>query len=101
MNKLFVLVRADLAPSYQAVQAGHAVAAWILDKAPGSWENEILVYLHVRREQDLLDLADRLTWEGRAWVLFREPDLGGQATALAVLGGDKLLARYPLLELGA
>jgi hypothetical protein len=30
MKKLYVLIRKDLDPSYQAVQAGHAVAEWLL-----------------------------------------------------------------------
>lgn len=28
--KLYVIVRTDMPPAYQAVQAGHAVAEWLL-----------------------------------------------------------------------
>ena len=30
MRRLYVIARRDLSPSYAAVQAGHAVAEWML-----------------------------------------------------------------------
>ena len=49
--KLYVLVREDLNPTYQAVQSGHAVAQYMLEH--GYWKNETLVYLSVKNEQQL------------------------------------------------
>jgi hypothetical protein len=31
MNKLYIIIRKDLSASQRAVQAGHAVAEWILE----------------------------------------------------------------------
>lgn len=31
-NRLYVLVRKDIPRGYQAVQAGHAVAEWMMNK---------------------------------------------------------------------
>jgi hypothetical protein len=102
MQRLYVLVRRDLPPSHQAVQAGHAVASWCLDTG-SSWNNEVLVYLHVRDEPELLDVASRLEEAGACVRVFREPDRKDQATALAVSDSRvrSILKRLPLLELGA
>jgi hypothetical protein len=52
-RKLYVLVRKDLSKSQQAVQAGHAVAEYLLRGPSTLWGNGILVYLSVRNENDL------------------------------------------------
>jgi hypothetical protein len=62
MNRLYVLVRGDLSSSQQAVQAGHAVGAWMLQD--NSWKNEVLVYLAVKDENELLGWADFLEAKG-------------------------------------
>lgn len=52
MEKLYVLARTDLRGSSPAVQAGHAVAQWMIEN-PGRWMNGTLVYLNVGCAQDL------------------------------------------------
>lgn len=101
MKRLYILVRRDLAPAYQAVQAGHAVAEWC--RTHPHWDNEVLVYLHVRDEQHLLEVAAALTAGGDHITIFREGDLGGQSTAFAVCDPKvkALVKRLPLLELDA
>ena len=79
-----VLIRKDMPTSYMAVQAGHAVAAWLLaqEKTQLGWKNETLIYLGVKNERELLKWKEKL---GDEAILWREPDIGNQATALAYL----------------
>ena len=42
--KLYVLIDSGLGPAQKAVQAGHAVAEYLLNN-PNQWKNETLVYL--------------------------------------------------------
>ena len=82
-DKLYVLVRRDLSPSQQAVQAGHALAEHLLRGDLNGWDNGTLILLGVGNEQELQDWAERLTWRGLSYSMFREPDIGDQMTALA------------------
>jgi hypothetical protein len=51
MNKrLYVIVRKDLSESYRSVQAGHAVAEWVLHDR--TWQNETLIYLGVKTRKN-------------------------------------------------
>lgn len=79
MKKLYVLIRSDLSRSQQAVQGGHAVAAFA--KANPDWDHHTLVYLRVRGLDELLDWHSRFN----AAVPFYEPDIGGEMTAFAHL----------------
>ena len=78
-NKLCVLISAHLSPAQKAVQAGHAVAEFML-RHLGRWNNSTLVYLTAPDVEFCLWVArDVLHAE------FHEPDLGGQLTAVAAV----------------
>ncbi len=70
--------------NYQAVQAGHAVAQYMLDY-PGTWQNNTLVYLKVKDEDDIGTWNQRFAEWGFKQSPFQEPDMDHQVTALAVL----------------
>ena len=98
MNKLYVLVRKDLPNSYQAVQAGHAVAEWLLQHGQiTEWKNGTLVYLGVENEHDLERWTHKLNYKNMQWTGFREPDIGDQMTAIACLTDGKVFANLKLL----
>lgn len=94
-RRLYVLVRKDLPESYRAVQAGHAVAEWLLHDR--SWNNETLIYLSVPNEVGLYRWADKLCRRKINFVGFKEPDIGNQLTALAVLNDGKIFKNLELL----
>lgn len=94
MLKLYVLIRDDLSPAQQAVQAGHAVAQFGLDHPQEfmNWQrdNNTLIYLSV---YDIDWWRQTLTDGGFKHSVFHEtgypanhpfPSLHGQDTAIAV-----------------
>ena len=87
---LVVLVRRDLPWNVRAVQGAHAVANWtracaMTDEEWGQY-GPAFVFYAVSGVEELEEWARRL--EGS--VLFCEPDLGGEPTALAWLGEGRL-----------
>lgn len=97
MQKLFVLVRSDLKGSSPAVQAGHAVAQWMLEH-PRTWENETLVYLNVGSMQDLQRWIDKIYYKDLDFATFKEPDLDNEVTAVACLTDKRnIFNNLPLL----
>lgn len=78
-KKLYILVRKDISKSQQAVQAGHAVAEYLLRVPNTHWDNGTLIYLGVKNERELIEWGNKLS----SWIGFREPDIGNQLTAIA------------------
>jgi len=91
-------VRKDLTPSQRAVQAGHALAAYMLR---GSflrrWENETLIYLGVKGLKQLEKLKHNFKYDGIDYVEFREPDLDNETTAIATDINNRFVERLNLL----
>lgn len=98
MQKLFVVIRADLPPGLQAAQACHALQA-MNDQHPQvikQWKGNI-VLLAVSNMAELSELACTMQRAKMPIALFCEPDIGGEPTALAVHGNaSKRLSSLPL-----
>jgi hypothetical protein len=97
MKKLFVIVRKDLSTSQRAVQAGHALAEYLLHSPNFRWKNEILIYLGVKGLTQLLNLKRKLDLRGIKYVEFHEPDLNNEITAIASDEENKIFERINLL----
>ncbi len=98
MNLLYVLTRKDLRKSSPAVQAGHAVAEFLLKNPDTKWDNGTLIYLGVRNLHELRKWSHRLDNEDIKWVGFKEPDINNEMTALAtVLDNNRFFSRLRLL----
>ena len=98
MKKLYVIVRKDLSTSQQAVQAGHAVAAFLLHgQFFRRWRNETLIYLGVKGLHQLENLKHKLDCYDIPYVEFREPDIGNEVTAIATDNYSPLFDKLNLL----
>lgn len=96
-RKLYVLVRGDLPASYQAVQAGHALAEFLIKNPETDWRNNTLVYLNVEDEEHLKMWCEKLDWKGIEWTSFREPDIGNEMTAIACLCDSRPFSNLRLM----
>lgn len=95
--KLYVIARKDLNPSYQAVQAGHAVAELLLRGQISSWDNGIMIYLGVKDEDELKYWADKLEFKDIDFAGFIEPDLNNELTAIAAVHTGEVFNNLKLL----
>lgn len=96
--KLYVLVRKDLSPTQQAVQAGHAVGEYCLNY-PARWSNGTLVYLGVKSKIQLENWVEKLKRLNKHFIEFREPDLDFQVTSIASVTDDNVFRNLQLLKL--
>ncbi len=95
--KLYVIVRKDLTHSQRAVQAGHALAEYLLHSPNFRWKNETLIYLGVKGLKQLENLKRKLELQGIIHVEFREPDLNDEVTAIASDQECRIFERMNLL----
>lgn len=96
-EKLYVVVRGDLSPAQQAVQAAHALTEFGFEhkEAMHTWytTSNHLALLSVSGEAALLALFDRAKEHGLRTSVFIEPDLGHKATAIVLEPKGKRLCR--------
>lgn len=86
-KRLYVLVNKRLNPIYGCVQAGHAVAKFVMENGDQKWNNEYLIYLWA----DTYYWAAKFEELGIPYTAFSETDLNGTITAIAVQEDTGLL----------
>lgn len=100
-ERLYVVVRRDLAPGHQMVQAIHAAQTFAVEHAEEhlAWfkSSNTLAVLTVSGLAELRRLHGRAVTAGLACSLFTEPDMGDAPTALVLPpAGRQLCKRLPL-----
>jgi hypothetical protein len=101
MERLYVIVRADLSAGAQLAQSCHAVSAFAYRYRVehDAWQanDQNLVVLSVENESALGELLCVVAGSGAKVAAFHEPDFGNQLTAFAVSGeAARLLSSLPL-----
>jgi len=101
MIKLYVVVRADLRPGLQLAQSCHAVRLFTEEhpEADRAWfrDSNNLVCLQAESKEHLAKLAYDATNRCVPVSMFREPDLGGELTAIVIgPAGGRMLGSLPL-----
>ena len=94
--RLYILTRKDLSGSSPAIQAGHAVAEFLLSR-PNTWANTTLIYLGIDSKDELHKWADKLSYKEHDWIGFKEPDLDNELTAIATISDGKIFSNLKLL----
>ncbi len=91
MKHLYIITRKDISPGYQAVQSTHAALDFIMQhgEVGTKWhaESNFLCLLSLADERELLELAFKAEQQNIRFTIFREPDVGDQATAIALEPG--------------
>lgn len=92
-DKLYLVTHADLSAGYQTAQTAHVVAEFIMQQPEIAqrWHkisNSVIV-LETENAKKLTELKTSAETLGLTVVLFREPDLGDEITALAFAPGAK------------
>ncbi len=102
--KLVVITRQDLSAGYQAVQSGHAIAAFAVNKRElfDRWQkdSQYLVMLAARNEEHLRDQIGKINKLSVEYVEFTEPDIDNQLTAFCFYADtDKSMKVFSSLPL--
>lgn len=80
---MYILIRNDLSKPQQAVQSAHAAIESARAYLKLGEEHPSVIICSIKSEYKLLKCADELREKGIDFQIFREPDIGNQATALA------------------
>ncbi len=87
-DKLFLVTRRDISGGYQAVQSCHALRQFGAEHPDidAEWyhTSNYLALLSVENEVELMKLIVQASDAGLKWSAFREPDLDGKITAIAI-----------------
>jgi hypothetical protein len=87
MERLYVIVCADLSPGAQACQGIHAAVQFCFDhpEINKQWyvDSNYLSLLAVKNEKELELYIERACIKGFKFSVFQEPDFGNRATAAA------------------
>jgi len=93
MLKLYVVVRQDLAPGYQAAQSLHAFREFqhFFPEIEKHWyeTSNTIIIKGIADERGLLNLGKEALKAGIKFASFREPDLDNQLTAMAFEPGER------------
>lgn len=87
-DKLYLVTRRDIPAGYQAVQSCHATRQFTADypELDGEWfeKSNYMCLLSVENERELMRLLVLAHDHGLRSSVFREPDVGGAITAIAL-----------------
>ena len=83
--KMYVLVRNNLSNSEKAVQAGHALARYLMLYPETEWTNGTLVYLKVKDEKELETWINRLKEDDMLYATYKDPMYDKTLTAVATV----------------
>lgn len=87
-DKLYVVTRRDISPGYQGVQSQHAIRQFTADHPERDAEwftgSNFLAWLSVADEVELMRLVVQAQDLGLRWSAWREEDVGGAITAIAI-----------------
>ena len=97
MKKMYAIVREDLSKAQQAVQAGHALAEFLIWNDRQDWDNGTLVYLRVPDLQTLENLSIELD-NDLEYASFYEPDIGNEMTAIAAVSDGTHFKKLSLMR---
>lgn len=100
--KMYVFVRTDIPYVHQAVQAGHAVAEYLIRNGkPNNWHNGIMVYLGVENELALVNIERNLISRRLTFSGFMEPDwsVNPQLTAIAIVAADGTFPNHQTVKM--
>lgn len=102
-DKLYLITRRDISPGYQGVQACHAMRQFTADHPERDIEwfksSNYLAFLSVQNEIELMRLLVAASDHGVRTSAFREPDVGGAITAIALEPHPKTIELCKNLQL--